>query len=70
MPVIQVRLIEEIFTPAQKNEIIARLTDAMAAVEGYNMRTATWVIIEDVCSGDLWHAGSRIEDPGSCVAQS
>lgn len=70
MPVIQVRLVEEVFTPAQKNEIIARLADAMAAVEGENKRTATWVIIEDVCSGDLWHAGSRVAHQAGCVVQS
>jgi 4-oxalocrotonate tautomerase len=70
MPVIQVKLIEEEFTSAQKNEIITRLTDAMAAVKGENMQTVTWVIIEDVRSGDLWHVGSRVAHLESCVVQS
>ena len=34
MPLIQVKLIEEVFTPAQKKEIIKKLTDAMVSVEG------------------------------------
>lgn len=41
MPLIQVKLIEEVFTPAQKKEIIRKLTDAMVSVEGENLRTAT-----------------------------
>jgi 4-oxalocrotonate tautomerase len=59
MPLIQVKLIEEVFTPAQKKEIITKLTDAMVAVEGENMRQVTWVIIEDVRSGD-WAIGGQV----------
>ena len=58
MPLIQVKLIEEVFTPAQKKEIITKLTDAMVAIEGENMRPVTWVIIEDVRSGD-WGIGGQ-----------
>jgi 4-oxalocrotonate tautomerase len=58
MPLIQVKLIEEVFTPAQKKEIITKLTDAMVAVEGENMRSVTWVIIEDVRSGE-WGIGGQ-----------
>jgi 4-oxalocrotonate tautomerase len=58
MPLIQVKLIEEVFTPAQKKEIIAKLTDAMVAVEGENMRPVTWVTIEDVRSGE-WGMGGQ-----------
>ena len=58
MPLIQVKLIEEVFTPAQKKEIITRLTDAMVTIEGENMRGVTWVVIEDVRSGD-WGIGGQ-----------
>ena len=58
MPLIQVKLIEEVFTTAQKKEIITKLTDAMVAVEGENMRPVTWVVIEDVRSGD-WGIGGQ-----------
>jgi 4-oxalocrotonate tautomerase len=58
MPLIQVKLIEEVFTPAQKKEIITKLTDAMVSVEGENMRGVTWVIIEDVRSGE-WGIGGQ-----------
>ena len=58
MPLIQLKLIEEVFTPAQKKEIITKLTEAMIAVAGENMRPVTWVIIEDVRSGD-WGIGGQ-----------
>lgn len=58
MPLIQVKLIEEVFTPAQKREIITKLTDAMVAIEGENLRPCTLVTVEDVRSGD-WGVGGK-----------
>ena len=58
MPLIQVKLIEEVFTPAQKKEIITRLTDAMVAIEGEDLRPYTLVTVEDVRSGD-WGVGGK-----------
>ena len=57
MPLIQVKLIENVFTSAQKKEIIGKLTDAMVSVEGENMRPVTWVVIEEVHSGELGIGG-------------
>ena len=59
MPLIQVRVIEEVFSPEQKNQIIERLTEAMVSVEGENMRGVTWVTIEEVKSGD-WGIGGKV----------
>ena len=58
MPLIQVRLIEDVFSPKQKNEIIEKLTDAMVSIEGENMRGVTLVTIEEVRSGD-WGIGGK-----------
>ena len=58
MPLIQVKLIEGVFTSAQKKEMITKLTDAMVAIEGENMRPVTWVLIEDVRSGE-WGIGGQ-----------
>ena len=55
---IEVKLIEEVFTPAQKKEMISKLTDAMVAIEGENMRSVTVVIVEEVRSGD-WGIGGQ-----------
>jgi len=58
MPLIEVKLIEEVFTPAQKKKMIRKLTDAMVAIEGENMSSVTTVIVEEVRSGD-WGIGGQ-----------
>jgi 4-oxalocrotonate tautomerase len=58
MPLIEVHLIEKVFNPEQKRQIIQKLTDAMVSVEGENMRGVTWVTIEEVESGD-WGIGGN-----------
>ncbi|MDX6541477.1 MAG: 4-oxalocrotonate tautomerase [Gaiellales bacterium] len=60
MPLIQVKLIENVFTSDQKREIIERLTDAMVEVEGENMRPVTWVTIDEVASGEWGIAGNAL----------
>ena len=58
MPLIQVSLIEEVFTPEQKRQIIKKLTDAMVEVEGEAMRGVTWVTIQEVRRGE-WGIGGQ-----------
>jgi 4-oxalocrotonate tautomerase len=56
MPLVNVRLIEGVFTPEEKGEIIRGITDAMVAVEGESLRGVTWVVVDEVKSGD-WGIG-------------
>jgi 4-oxalocrotonate tautomerase len=58
MPLIQVRLIEGVFTETQKRQMVTKLTDAMVAIEGEAMRPVTCVVIDEVKSGD-WGVGGR-----------
>jgi 4-oxalocrotonate tautomerase len=58
MPLINVKLIEDVFTSEQKVQIVERLTDAMVSIEGENMRPVTWVVVEEVHSGD-WGIGGK-----------
>ena len=58
MPLIQVKVIEGVFTEAQKREMIHKLTDTMVAIEGEAMRPVTWVVVEEVKSGD-WGIGGK-----------
>ena len=58
MPLVNVKVIVGVFTPAQKQEMIRKLTDAMVAIEGESMRSVTWVVIEEVKSGD-WGIGGN-----------
>jgi len=58
MPLVNVKLIEGVFTQEQKQEMIRKLTDTMVSIEGENMRSATWVVIDEVKSGD-WGVGGN-----------
>ena len=60
MPLINVKLIEGVFSSDQKQEIIERLTDAMVSIEGENMRQVTWCVVEEVKSGDWGIAGNSL----------
>lgn len=59
MPFVSVKVIEGVFTPTQREEIIHRVTEAMVSVEGENMRGVTFVAIEQVASGD-WGIGGQV----------
>ena len=58
MPLIDVHLIEGVFSPEQKRQMIEKLTDAMVSIEGESMRGVTWVKISEVASGD-WGIGGK-----------
>ena len=58
MPLINVKLIDGVFSPAQKKQIVEKLTDAMVSIEGEAMRAVTWVVVEEVKSGD-WAIGGQ-----------
>jgi len=60
MPLINVKLIEGVFSSDQKQEIIERLTDAMVSIEGENMRQVTLCVVEEVKSGDWGIAGNSL----------
>jgi 4-oxalocrotonate tautomerase len=58
MPLVTIDLIKDVFTPAQKRDMISKVTDAMLAVEGENLRPVTWVRINEVEQGD-WAIGGK-----------
>jgi len=60
MPLVNVKLIEGVFSPAQKREMIRKLTDAMVSIEGESLRSVTSVIVEEVKSGDWGMAGNSL----------
>jgi phenylpyruvate tautomerase PptA (4-oxalocrotonate tautomerase family) len=47
MPLIQVKMIEGVFTTAKKKEIVTKLTDTMVAIEGEALRPYTVVLLEE-----------------------
>ena len=58
MPMVNVKVIEGVFTDDQKVQMIEKLTDTMVEIEGENMRGVTWVVIDEVKSGD-WGLGGQ-----------
>jgi 4-oxalocrotonate tautomerase len=60
MPLVQVKVIEGVFTEAQKRDMIRKLTDAMVSIEGETMRPVTSVIVEEVKSGSWGIAGKAL----------
>ena len=59
MPLIQVKLVEGVFSDAQKREMIRKLTETMVSIEGEKLRDVTWVVVEEVRSGS-WGVGGTI----------
>ena len=58
MPFVNVKVIEGVLSTAQKKEVIKRVTDAIAAVTGENLRKLIWVVIDEVKSGE-WGSGGQ-----------
>lgn len=67
MPLVTIKGIEGVFSPDQKRDVIERVTDAMVAVEGEALRPYTFVIFEEVKSGD-WGIGGRTLKAGDVKA--
>ncbi|MGE0776697.1 MAG: 4-oxalocrotonate tautomerase family protein [Sphingomonadaceae bacterium] len=59
MPLVTIDVIKDVFTPAQKQEIISKVTDTMVAIEGEALRNVTWVRIVEIEQGD-WGIGGQM----------
>lgn len=58
MPLVTIEVIKDVFTPAQKKDLIAKVTDAMVSVEGEALRGVTWVRVQEIQQGD-WGIGGN-----------
>jgi len=58
MPLVNVKILEGVFTPKQKQDMIRKLTDTMVSIEGENLRSLTLVLVEEIKSGD-WGVGGK-----------
>lgn len=59
MPLVTIDVIKDVFTPKQKEDLIASVTRAMLEVEGEHMRPVTWVRIQEFEGGD-WAIGGKL----------
>jgi len=60
MPLINVKVIEGVFSESQKRDIVEKLTATMVSIEGEGLRGVTWCIVEEVKSGDWGIAGNPL----------
>jgi 4-oxalocrotonate tautomerase len=58
MPFIDIKVIEGVFTPEEKRELVERVSEAAIAVEGEAMRPVTHTAITETPSGE-WAVGGR-----------
>ena len=58
MPLVNIEVIENVFTPAQKKEMIEKVTDVMISIEGEALRPYTLVKIDEVKEGN-WAFGGQ-----------
>ncbi len=58
MPLVTIDVIKDVFTPAQKQDLIDKVTEAMIEVEGESFRPVTWVRVQESEQGD-WAIGGK-----------
>jgi 4-oxalocrotonate tautomerase len=60
MPLVNVRIIENVFTPEQKKQMITKLTDTLVSIEGEALRPYTLVVIDEVKEGNYSIGGQPL----------
>ena len=58
MPLAEIKVIEGVFSEAEKKQIIEKVTDALVSIEGETLREKTVVIVEEIKSRD-WGFGGK-----------
>lgn len=64
MPFIDVKVMEGVLTSEQKQAIARGVTDVFAAAVGEPARGVTWVVIQDVSSGQWMMGGTPVTTEG------
>jgi 4-oxalocrotonate tautomerase len=64
VPYINCRVMEGVLDEDQKVEIAERITETFASVVGEPVRGLTWVVIDDISSGQLTIGGRPITTEG------
>jgi 4-oxalocrotonate tautomerase len=59
MPLVNIEVIENVFTPEQKKEMIEKVTEVMISIEGEALRPYTLVKIDEVRDGN-WSVGGQV----------
>ena len=64
MPIIDVKVMERVLSPAEKQAIAEGITEVFATTVGEAARGVTWVVIQDVASGQWTMGGNPVTTDG------
>lgn len=64
MPLIDVKVMEGVLSTTQKQEIARGLTEVFADVVGSAVRPVTWVVIQDIATGEWTMGGDPVTTGG------
>lgn len=54
MPFINAKLLEGVFSDGEKELLRKTITDAIVHIKGESIRSSTWVVFDEVKSGNWW----------------
>ena len=60
MPLAEIKVIEGVFSDAEKKQMIEKVTDALVSIEGETLREKTVVIVEEIKSGNWGFGGNAL----------
>ncbi|QMU57482.1 MAG: 4-oxalocrotonate tautomerase [Boseongicola sp.] len=60
MSLVDIQLIEGVFSPDEKADMIEKVTNAMVTIGGEPMRGLTWVRVHEVAEGAWGIGGKRL----------
>ena len=60
MPLIEIKYFESEFSDQERAGIIGAVTDAMVAFTGESIRSHTWVVLEEIKSGNWGIGGTAL----------
>lgn len=60
MLLLQIRVVEGLFTQTEQRALVSLLTDAVVSVKGEHVRRLTWVLVDELRSGNCGIGGQAL----------
>ena len=59
MPIVEIKVVKGVFDREEKTQMIQKVTEAVVGVEGEGLRGKTFVVVDEIESGD-WGIGGHV----------
>ena len=59
MPIVQIKVVKGVFDREEKTQMIQKVTEAVVEAEGEGLRDKTFVVVDEIESGD-WGIGGHV----------